>query len=151
MAGLTDFLTALNPGSLILSLGSKLIDNLIPDPAQQAAAKIKLLEMQQQGQFKEIDTVVELAKQQTDVNKVEAASPSIFIGGWRPFSGWVAGLSLFYVALGEPLLRFVSTVFLQYNGSFPVLDTSITFQVLMGMLGLGGLRTYEKMKGVAQP
>lgn len=149
MSGFGDFITALNPGTLLLSLGGKIIDNLIPDPAQQAAAKIKLLEMQQQGQFKEIDTVVELAKQQTDVNKVEAASPSIFIGGWRPAVGWVCVLGLGYSFIGFPMMTWVSNYY--HIPSPPAADMGTLITMLGGMLGLGGLRTAEKMKGVAQP
>ena len=149
MSGFGDFITALNPGTLLLSLGGKIIDNLIPDPAQQAAAKLKLIEMQQQGQFKEIDTVVELAKQQTDVNKVEAASPSLFIGGWRPAVGWVSVLGLAYNFLGYPLMTWMSSNY-GYHAP-PVADMGTLITLLGGMLGLGGLRTAEKIKGVAAP
>ena len=149
MSGIGDFITALNPGTLLLSLGGKIIDNLIPDPAQQAAAKLKLLEMQQQGQFKEIDTVVELAKQQTDVNKVEAASPSLFIGGWRPAVGWVSVCGLAYNFLGYPLMTWMSSNYGYHSP--PVADMGTLITLLGGMLGLGGLRTAEKIKGVAAP
>ena len=149
MSGFGDFITALNPGTLLLSLGGKIIDNLIPDPAQQAAAKLKLLEMQQQGQFKEIDTVVALAKQQTDVNKVEAASPSLFIGGWRPGVGWVCVFGLGYSFIGFPMLSWASTYY--KIPPPPVADMGTLITMLGGMLGLGGLRTAEKIKGVAAP
>jgi len=149
MSGIGDFITALNPGTLLLSLGGKIIDNLIPDPAAQAAAKLKLLEMQQQGQFKEIDTVVELAKQQTDVNKVEAASPSLFIGGWRPAVGWTCVAGLGYNFIGYPMMTWASHYYA--IPAPPPADMGTLLTMLGGMLGLGGLRTTEKIKGVAAP
>ena len=69
-----------------------------------------------------------------------------FIAGWRPFIGWVCGLGLFYVSLLEPIGRFVATVFFKYTGPFPVIDTSLTMQVMLGMLGLAAARTVEKVK-----
>ncbi len=85
---------------------------------------------------------------QTDVNKIEAASTNLFVSGWRPFVGWVCGFALAYVAILEPLLRFIAAMS-GYEGSYPVIDTTITLQVLLGMLGLGGMRSFEKAKGVA--
>jgi len=86
---------------------------------------------------------------QTEINKIEAASSSLFVSGWRPAVGWVCAFSLAYAAILEPLLSFISSVMFGYDGEFPKIDTAITMQVLMGMLGLGGLRSYEKIKGVA--
>jgi len=87
---------------------------------------------------------------QIEVNKEEARTGSLFIGGWRPATGWICAVGLGYVAIVEPLARFVCTL-AGYNGLFPTIDTSLTMQVLIGMLGLGGLRTYEKKQGVASP
>ena len=125
----------------IVTFGSQLITRLFPDPAQAAAANLELTKMQMSGELAQITG-------QLDINKVEAASTSVFVSGWRPFVGWVCGLGLGYVAIVEPIARFIATM-VGYTGNFPVIDTTITMQVLMGMLGMGGLRTLDKIKGVA--
>lgn len=84
---------------------------------------------------------------QTDVNKTEAASTSIFIAGWRPAIGWICGVSLAYVAVIEPIGRFIAQVAFQYAGSFPIIDTTVTMQILIGMLGLGLYRSVDKFNG----
>lgn len=84
---------------------------------------------------------------QIGVNQVEAASTNWFIAGWRPFCGWVGGIGLAYVAIIEPIARFVAQVIFAYTGGFPAIDTTVSMQVLCGMLGLGALRTWEKGKG----
>jgi hypothetical protein len=86
---------------------------------------------------------------QTDVNKAEAASTSIFVAGWRPAIGWICGISLAYVSVIEPIGRFVSQVAFSYTGAFPVIDTTITMQILIGMLGLGLYRSVDKFNGKA--
>jgi hypothetical protein len=88
------------------------------------------------------------ATAQTDIDKIEAANPNLFVSGWRPFVGWACALALLYVAIVEPMVRFIATVGFKYSGSFPVIDTSITMQVLLGMLGLGGMRSFDKLKGI---
>ena len=102
--------------------------------------------------MKELDDSfkIEMGKQgiaiqlaQIDVNKTEAASTNWFVAGWRPAVGWIGALALAYAAIFEPLMRFIA-VQAGYKGAFPILDTSITLQVLMGLLGLGAMRTYEK-------
>jgi hypothetical protein len=86
---------------------------------------------------------------QLEVNKQEAAHRSIFIAGWRPFVGWTCGLALFYTYVAQPIAMFV----MAQTGDLvqlPHLDLSTMMPVLLGMLGLGGLRTYEKFKGVSK-
>lgn len=86
---------------------------------------------------------------QTDVNKIEAASLSLFVAGWRPAIGWICGLSLAYVSIFEPMGRFIAQVMYKYDGALPVIDTTITMQILIGMLGLGLYRTMDKKNGTA--
>lgn len=133
----------------VFDFGSKIIDKIWPDPAKRDEAKLELFKAQQAGQFKELDQAFELAKAQIDVNKEEAKSSNVFISGWRPNIGWIGGFGLLYVSIVEPASRFVATVFYHYTGPFPTIDTTVTLQVLMAILGLGGMRSYEKMKGVA--
>lgn len=86
---------------------------------------------------------------QVEINKIEAASPSLFVSGGRPFVVWVCAFALAYAAVIEPIARFVATVGFAYSGPFPVIDTDLTMQVLLGLLGLGAYRSVEKIKGVA--
>ena len=136
-------LTDLNPFKPIFDIVGGIIDRVIPDKAAAEKAKLEFAAAQQSQSF-------QLALQQIIVNVEEAKHPSIFVSGWRPFVGWVCGSALAYVALLEPLARFVATVTFGYVGSFPVIDTDLTMQVLLGILGLGGLRTWEKQKSVAR-
>lgn len=84
---------------------------------------------------------------QIDVNKQEASNPSLFVAGWRPFVGWVGGAGLVYSTILQPLSSWVARV-AGYVGEFPVIDNQLLLYVLGGMLGIGGLRTVEKIKGV---
>lgn len=86
---------------------------------------------------------------QTDINKIEAASSSLFVAGWRPAIGWICGIAFGYATILEPLLRFVSAVWLDYSGAFPVIDTALTLQALFGILGLGAMRSYDKKQGAS--
>jgi hypothetical protein len=120
----------------ILGIGGKLIDKLIPDPAAQDAARLELLKLQQSGELAAMTA-------QTEINKAEASNPSVFVSGWRPAIGWVCALAMGYQYLARPLMvAFMPTL------AFPGLDDNL-WQLMMGMLGLGGLRTFEKTQGVA--
>ena len=82
-----------------------------------------------------------LARGQLEINKVEAAHKSLFVAGWRPFIGWICGLGLLYNVLIAQILSIWFTV--------PEVDPSLLTPVLMGMLGMGAMRSYEKVKRVA--
>jgi hypothetical protein len=90
---------------------------------------------------KELDPK-ELIELQTKINEAEAKHRSIFVSGWRPSVGWVCSLAFAYHFVAFPIIRT-----LYPDVEFPQLDTEPLFTVLMGMLGLGGLRTFEKLKG----
>ena len=133
----------------VAEVGGKLIDRLFPDPAAAAAAKLQLLQMQQTGELAQLTATTDLAKAQITVNQQEAASTNWFVAGGRPFIIWGCGFGLIYASLIEPVARFIATVGFQYHGTFPELDTATTTQVLFGVLGLGAMRTVEKLKGAA--
>tara|TARA_R110002153_G_scaffold106584_3_gene245982 strand:+ start:1083 stop:1511 length:429 start_codon:yes stop_codon:yes gene_type:complete len=136
-----------DPLAALFDLGKVAIEKIWPDPVKRAEEIRKLEEMRQRGDLEELNAKVKLLTGQMDINKVEAASSDRFVSGWRPFVGWVCGFGLAYASILEPLMRFIATL-LGYTGAFPVIDTSITMQVLLGMLGLGVMRMREKEKGV---
>lgn len=91
----------------------------------------------------------ELAKGQLEINKAEAQSRNVFIAGWRPFLGWTMGFAMAYNYVIQPIAIFVLGQ-LNYLVTLPALDMTEMMPVLLGMLGLGGLRTYEKKKGISK-
>ena len=130
---------AIEPITAALEIGSKIIDRLWPDPTKAAEAKLELFKMQQNGELLQITG-------QLEINKVEATNPSVFVSGWRPAVGWVCVLGLGYSLVGQPLLTWVSAIMKFANP--PPLDMSTLITILGGMLGLGSLRTVEKINGV---
>lgn len=114
--------------------------DMIPNPEARARAKQELtLEL--------VRIDAEERMSQVELNKVEAAHSSIFVAGWRPFIGWVGGLSLAWTFLVHPLITWVATVS-GYTGTFPVLDTDPLMTLVMAMLGVGAMRSFDKVKGV---
>lgn len=132
----------------IFDIGKSLIERFFPDPEKKAEAQLKLLEMQQNGELAQLAAATDLAKLQIQTNIEEAKSTNWWVAGARPFIMLICGASLLYVSLIEPFARFAATVWFNYTGEFPVIDTNITMQVLMGILGLGVYRTFEKVKDV---
>lgn len=131
----------------LFSAAQSLIERFFPDPEKKAAAQLELLKMQQNGDLAQLAAETDLAKLQIQVNLEEAKSTNWFVAGWRPGIGWVCGAALAYAALIEPLARFVSKVWFGYSGEFPAISTDLTLQILMGLLGLGAMRSIEKIKG----
>ena len=124
----------------------KVLDKVFPDPEQKAKAQLELMKLEQQGEFKELEAALERDVQQIAVNKIEAQSPDKFKSWWRPAMGWVCVLGFTYKVVGFPLLSWAAVVF--DIPPPPDLDTSALFPVLLGMLGLGGMRSFERYKGV---
>lgn len=134
----------------IADLAGKILDKVIPDPVKAMEAKTELLKLQQSGELAALASETDLLKGQLAVNQAEAGSASLFVSGWRPAVGWVCAFSLLYVAILEPMARFAAMVWIKYAGPFPVIDTTVTFQLLFGMLGIAGMRSFEKVKGVTK-
>lgn len=128
------------PLDIILGLGSKLIDAVFPDPAKKAEAQLKLLELQQNGELAQMQA-------QTAINVEEAKSTSVFIAGWRPFVGWVCGMAFAINFVVGPMGVFAAAFFGK-TLVFPTIALTEIMPVLLGMLGLGAYRTFEKVKDV---
>lgn len=132
---------ALDPVTALLDIGGKVIDRIFPDPTQRAAAQLELLKLQQSGALQEMTA-------QTNINQVEAASSSLFVSGWRPFVGWVCGTGCAWNWIGLPVSMFLMTAF-GHPIAMKAADLSEMMPLLLGMLGIGSLRTIEKIRGVA--
>lgn len=127
----------------LLSLLPSLLDKLLPDPGAAAAAKLELLRLVQTGELAALQAETTLAQGQNEVNKIEAASSSLFVAGWRPAVGWICAGSLGFKFIAAPLLVMFTTA------QLPDIGANELIPLLLGMLGLGGLRTIEKVRGKA--
>lgn len=122
-----------------------LIERLIPDADGRARAKEEFEKLLlEHGQKSELA--------QLDVNKAEAAHASIFVAGWRPYVGWVCGFGFSWQFVLQPMLTWVLSAICMFNPELklpplPFLDTAPLMTLLLGMLGLAGYRTWEKVKG----
>ena len=120
-----------------------ILDKVIEDKDQKAQLAHELATMADRH-------AQDLALAQIEVNKAEAASGSVFKGGWRPFIGWVCGSAFAYHFVLQPVIVFVVLAVGVDLPPLPEFDMTSLMTVLMGMLGLGGLRTYEKQKGITK-
>ena len=120
-----------------------LLDKFVEDKDQKAALAHEISTMADRH-------AQELALAQVEVNKAEAASGSVWKGGWRPFGGWVCGTAFAYHFVIQPLAIFVVAAYGMEIPALPEFDMGQLMTVLMGMLGLGGLRSFEKYKHVAK-
>lgn len=119
---------------------------LIPDPAAREKAKLEALTQLQQQQDEMVKAFLASDQAQDAVNAEEAKSANMFIAGWRPFLGWTCGASFAWVFVVQPIALFVLNA-IGHPIALPTLDLSQMSTVLMGMLGLSGMRTYEKIQG----
>ena len=115
-----------------------IINKFIPDPEARAKAEAEVRA-----------ALANANAQQLAVNAAEAASGSIFIGGWRPFIGWVCGAAFAWQFVLAPVANWAAAASGHPLPPLPTLDSAL-WELLFGMLGLGGLRTVEKIKGVAR-
>lgn len=131
----------MDPISSISNLANTLIGRIWPDPKDQASAEALLIKTQ-------MDAALAQAQQQIDINKIEAGSTNIFVSGWRPFVGWACGAAFAGHFIVLPALNWLVQLFGHAPITIPFdMDTLST--VLMGLLGLGAMRSVEKVAGVA--
>ena len=121
--------------SSLIQPATKLLDKVIEDKDEKNALAHEIATMAERH-------AQELAQGQLEVNKVEAAHKSLFVAGWRPAIGWVCALGLFYNVILANIIGIWVDV--------PEIDTTLLVPVMMGMLGLGAMRSYEKVQGVSR-
>jgi hypothetical protein len=132
--------------TLLLPLISGVLGKIIPDAGQAAQVNAELQKalIEQQG---EIDkAIAEAAKSQNEVNLAEAQSPSIFVSGWRPAVGWCCAAGFTYATILQPILGWFAAM--AGITTPPIVESTILMTTLGGMLGLGSMRTVEKVQGV---
>jgi len=128
----------------VFDFGSKIIDKLFPDPAQRDEAKFKLLQLQDQGELREFDTLIKSDENQTEVLVKDAGSDKFIQYGWRPYIGWICGTGLAYQFILRPILTWTA---LMFDGPVaPPLELDTLISLLAGMLGLAGMRHIEKLR-----
>ena len=125
----------------LFELGKGIINRLFPDPEKKAAAELELLKMTQDGDLK-------LVLSQLEINAREAQHASIFVAGWRPFFGWASGAGFIYATILQPLIAWVA----QIKGwpTPPDINVDLLWVVVTGLLGLGTMRSVEKVKSAAK-
>ena len=120
-----------------------ILERVIPDKSQAAKLAHEIATMSDKMAHEQV-----LA--QLEVNKIEAASGSLFKSAWRPAIGWICGLALFWSFILQPFLVFFLLVFGVDLPPLPEVGTADLMPILLGMLGLGGLRSYEKVQKVTK-
>ncbi len=125
----------------IFEIGKTLLDKFVPDPQAKAQAEMELVKMAADGELKQIIA-------QLEINAKEATHPSIFVAGWRPFFGWAGGVGFIYSVMLQPMMAWYSSV--RGWPAPPVLNIDLLWVVITGMLGIGGMRTFEKSRGATK-
>ena len=125
----------------LFSLAKDLIDRFVPDPAAKAAAEMDFMKMAADGELKTIIA-------QLEINAKEAAHPSLFVAGGRPFFLWIGGVGFGYAVILQPLLAWLSAI--KGWPVPPLPDVDLLWVVVSGLLGISGLRSLEKVKGAAK-
>mgnify|MGYP000243450990 CR=1 FL=1 len=125
----------------LLEFGKDVIGRFIPDPDKAREAEATFLKMAMDGELTQ--TIKQL-----EINAAEAQNPSIWVSGWRPFYGWGGGVGFLYATLGQPFLAWYSA--LKGYPPPPVIQSDILWTVITGLLGIGGMRTFEKVRSVSK-
>lgn len=132
----------LGAGDIIKSVGD-VADKFITTDKERMEMQIERDKAEQDQQFRMAQLDQQLNVAQTEINKAEAANPSVFVAGWRPAIGWVCALALFYQFLVYPMLQWL------WPEHKPTpLDINSLYPLIFGMLGIAGMRSFEKLKGV---
>jgi hypothetical protein len=127
---------------MVTTIGG-IVNKFIPDRDQQAKLHAEL-------QMKLLEIEADSAKAQAEINQVEAGSSNLFVAGWRPCVGWVCAGAFAWQFVGQPGFSFFYTLYTKQPAPVVALDHDALNTVLFGLLGLGGFRSWEKVKGVAR-
>jgi hypothetical protein len=126
----------------ILDIGKSLLDRFGPeDKGERAKADAEFMRMAAEGELKQVIA-------QLEINAKEAAHPSVWVSGWRPFFGWAGGAGFLYATILQPMLAWWASI--KGWPVPPILNLDLLWVVVTGMLGIGGLRSVEKIKGVTR-
>ena len=136
----------MDPLSAILNIGSSIIDKIWPDKDKADAIKLEMFKAQQAGQLQEVANQFALTMEQIKVNAEEAKHNSIFVSGWRPFVGWTCGFSLAYNYILFPFMAWAAKWIDSGAPAMPELESGELMTLLLGMLGLGAMRSFDKTK-----
>ena len=134
--------------ALIPVLGN-LLEKILPDPKAAAEAKIRIMELAQQGELAVLEADLRLATGQLEINKAEASSQDSFRAGWRPMIGYICAAALGWNYVAKPLVVWICAIWFPTVAIPDITLDENLWQLMFGMLGLGGLRTFEKLKGKA--
>jgi hypothetical protein len=134
---------------LLIDPVSRLLDKIIPDPDARVRAQAELLKSERESDLESLRLALSADQLQTAINTQEAGHANLFVSGWRPFIGWVCGVAFAYHFILQPLLAFIIDNS-GGNAKLPTFEMQELSTVLMGMLGLGGLRTIEKLRTSAK-
>lgn len=147
---MSGILEQLNPASIITDVAKGLISRLWPDPAQQAEAQRRLIELQQSGQLAELEASVKVQLAQIDVNKLDAQG-NWWQRGWRPAIGWTCALSIFFYYVPYVIAATMLWVMQVLNTGTLVSRPDLGVADLMGLtfslLGMSAMRTIERLNG----
>lgn len=133
---------------VLIGLIGSIIDKIIPDKGASDEAKLKLATLVQSGELAALEASTRLLSGQLEVNKAEASSGNAFASSWRPLIGYVCGASLAYNFIFYPMLMWIAAAYVPEMKVPPLLENNL-MELVVGMLGLAGFRTFEKTKGVA--
>jgi hypothetical protein len=126
---------ALDPLTAVADLATSVVNKIWPDKTE--------------AEKQQLAAAVTLVQGQLNINQEEAKNPNVFVSGWRPAIGWICGAALGYTYLGYPLLVWITTVWYPTIHAPLLGNDGMLMELLFGMLGMGGLRTLEKIRGVS--
>lgn len=124
----------------LFEIGKNLLDRFVPDEAERRKAEAEFIRTAMAGELSQVMA-------QLEINAREAQHQSIWVSGWRPFFGWAGGAGFVYATIGQPVLSWVGGIY--GWPAPPELNIDLLWVVITGLLGIGGLRTFEKTRGVA--
>ncbi len=125
----------------LFEVGKTLIDRFLPDPEKKREAEMELVRMAADGELKQVIA-------QLEINAREAAHPSLFVAGGRPLFLWIGGIAFAYATIAQPVLTWIARV--KGWPDPPDVNTDLLWVVVCGLLGIGGLRSIEKVKGATK-